>query len=241
MSTVGNEDLVSPSIKAQSELRDAGKSLQLESVQAKAEIAGGTVQLGPVVAVGKPLLGAWIAELVFEDNRLDRRLMGEIDPVVQSIGRTADRVLRVGEGESGQHGLSEIGTVVAVRVFEIPDVGRIGNQNTFLPSQNPRGKHESVYKYRSLIGKTVLVGVFQQLHAPGRPNVQGIAGHLDDEHATMLIEFHRYRVENHWFGGEDLDSKARFDIEGCQSLCGRVGRGRLPTVHDPDKTREKNK
>ena len=111
----------------------------------------------------------------------------------------------------------------------------------FLPSQNPRGKHESVYEYRASIGKTVLVGVFQQFHAPGRPNVQWIAGHLDDEHAAMLIEFHRYRVENHRFRGEDLDSEALFDLEGRQSLCGSVGWARLPTVHGPEKTKQENK
>ena len=240
MPAVGDQELASPSIEAQSELGGAGKDLQLESVRAKAEIAGDTVQLRPVATVGESFRGTWIAEFVLEDNRSDRRFIGEIDPVVQSIDWRADRVLRVGEGEAGQNGLSEIGTVVAVRVLEVPDVGRISDQNAVLPSQHPRGKHESVNKYRASVGKTVPVGVFQQFHAPGRPNVQGIAGHLDDEHAAMLIEFHRNRVENQRFGGEELDSKALFDNEGCQGLRGSVGRARLPTVHGPDKAKQKN-
>ena len=128
----------SPAVETQAEPAASRNGLQLVRIGPETEIADSVLQASALVPAGEPDFGALVAELIPEDDGPDGGLVSQVDPVVQPVARVADRVLGVGQGETGQNGGLDVGPVVAVGVLQIPDVGSVGDQHALLPAQDPR-------------------------------------------------------------------------------------------------------
>ena len=89
---------------------------------------------------------------------------------------------------------AHVGAAVAVRVLEVEEVGRGRDEDALLPAHHARRQRQAVGEDPARLEAAVAVRVLEQLDAPGRPRVERIAGHLDDEEASVLVEVHRHRA-----------------------------------------------
>ena len=217
----------SPAIETQAETTASGNRLQFMRVGPKTEIADSVLQLNALFPAGEPDPGSLVAELFPENNGPDGGLVSQVDPVVQPVARVADRVLRVGQGETGQNGGFDVGPVVSVAVLQIPDVRSIGHQHPIFPTQDSRRQRQPVGEDRAAVRQSVAVGVLQQLHAAVPSRIERVADHFHHVDAALLVDLHGDRILNQGFRGEDLDSEARFQDESLKRFL-RAERGAGP-------------
>jgi hypothetical protein len=132
-----------------------------------------------------------VAEQLLISNRSDRALVREVNPVVQAVQRRVHAVLRVRAREACEDLALEVRLAVAVRVLEIEDIRRVGDDNPALPPHEARGQTETVGKNRALVGASVPIAVLQQDDASGAAHVERIAVHFDDVRAAVFVHLHR--------------------------------------------------
>jgi hypothetical protein len=207
-------------VEGVTELGEPREGLHLEAIRTEPHAVAVRVQGSHPALARKPQAAALVAELVLEDDRLRRPLVGQVHPVVETVHGPIDRVLRVREGEAGERHLADVGAPVAVRVLEVPDVGRGRDQDAALPSHHAGGQHEVAGENRRRLVPAVVVAVLQQLHAAGGPGVERVARHLDHEEAAALVELHGHRARDGRLAEEGLDAKPRLETHGLQRFRG---------------------
>ena len=74
------------------------------------------------------------------------------------------------ECESGEYLLANVGFAVAVGVFEVPEVGRIGDENAFPPPHHARGHDQLIRKDRCAVGLAIAVVSSSSLTRPTVPS-----------------------------------------------------------------------
>ena len=150
----------------------------------------------------------------------------EVDPVVGAEDRRVHGVLRVREREPGQHHVPHVRPAVVVGVFEVEQVGRGRHEDALLPAHDAGRQHEAVGEDTAAVVASVAVGVVEQPDAAGRAGVERIAGHLDDEHAAVLVDVDGHGARHVGLGGDRLD-----DVAGLELHRGhRLGRRERRTV-----------
>src|SRR5262245_34980206 len=140
--------------------------------------------------------------------------MRKVDPVVETIDRVVDRVLRIGEGEAGEHHLPNVGFAVAVGVFEVQDVRRVGYQHALFPAHDAGGHGQLVRKDGTPAGPAVTVRILEQDNAADFAfHVQRVAGIFNHVDPTVFVELHRNRASDVRLGDVGFDPEAGLDPE----------------------------
>src|SRR5262245_17675061 len=85
-----------------------------------------------------------------------------VDVIVQAPDQGVHDGLHVELSETGEDFLAEIRLAIAVRVFQIPKVGRGGDKHSSLPARHTRGPGEAVGENSGLIENAVTIRVLQQ-------------------------------------------------------------------------------
>src|SRR5262249_50879466 len=126
---IADGELMAPCIEGLAELTAARPILELACVRTKANNAARGLERWRVGIIGEVKIASPVAELLREDNRGRRTFVCEIDPVIETVDWVVDRVLRIGDGESGQYYSPSVRLAVAVGIFQVDDIGRIGDQH----------------------------------------------------------------------------------------------------------------
>src|SRR4051812_30612044 len=108
-----------PVIEALTKLRRRGKRFQLSRVGPEAYIASTLRHGRNALPVRVADVAAAIPELLLEDDRSGRIFVRQVDPVIQSVNRVVNGVLRVGECEAREDYFSDVRNAVAVRILQV--------------------------------------------------------------------------------------------------------------------------
>src|SRR5438094_4067811 len=73
------------------------------------------------ISVRKPDVAAAVPKRLLEYHGMNWTLVGQVDPIVGTVDRPVDHVLRVSKGEAGENLLAHIGLTVSLAVFAKPD------------------------------------------------------------------------------------------------------------------------
>src|SRR4051812_46319447 len=118
-----------PVIEALAELRRSRKRFQLPRIWPEPYIAAALGHRPSALPVRVADVAAAISEFLFEDDCSGSIFVRQVDPVVESVNRVVDSVLRVRKREPRQDYLSNVRNAVAVRIFQVNNVWRVGNEN----------------------------------------------------------------------------------------------------------------
>ena len=179
--------------------------------------------------IGEADVRAAVAEFLFEDDSRGGVFMRQVDPVVESVNGIVHRVLRIGHGESGEHDAANVGLAIAIGIFEVQQVRRVGDQDALLPAHHAGGHGELIGKDSAAVGNAVAVGVFEQLDpTQALLRAKRIPAILDDKNPAVLVEFHGDRRNDGRFADKRLDTIGRVDLESLERLLLAVGWAGLP-------------
>src|SRR5207302_10989059 len=110
--------------------------------------------------------------------------------------------------------LAHVRHAIGVDIFEIPDVGRVGNQNAFLPAHYSGGHDELVRENGHTIRYAVAVGVLDHFDASQRiVGAERITAVFDDVHTAVLVDIHRHRGFDVGLREELFDVETGLDFE----------------------------
>jgi hypothetical protein len=221
---VVEREVVAPLVEGVAELRAPGARLDLPRVQPEAHRVSADRELGRARLVGKAQRRAAVAEQLGIDHGTRRPFVREVDPVVEAEDGGVDGVLRVREREAGEDLLALLRLAVAVRVLQVPDVGRGGDEHALAVTHHARRQHEPVGEHAAALEAAVAVAILEQPDAAGGPGVERIARHLDHEQAPVLVEIERDRRGDVRLGRHELDRVAGFELERLAGLVGSEGR-----------------
>ena len=225
MVLVAHRKVVAPGIEAVTELGAGRQILELSGVGPEPDHAAGRLERRRIRAIGKADAASAVAELVWKDNRGRRTFVGQVDPVVQTVNRAVNRVLRIGKGETREYHSPDLGRAVAVRIFEVENVRRIGDQHALFPSHHASGHGQLVGEDGSPVGPAVPVRIFEQDDAADLAfDVQRITRVLNNVDPSVFVELHRDRTADVRLGDIRFDAKTGLDFERLQSLFGTVRR-----------------
>src|SRR5262249_4291717 len=158
-------------------------------------------------------------ELVGEGNWGRRTFVCEIDPVIETVDWVVDRVLRIGDGESGQYYSPSVRLAVAVGIFQVDDIGRIGDQHPFFPAHHAGRHGQLVCEDRAPVGPAVTVSILEQDDSADLAfDIQRVSGILDHIDSTVFIELHRDRAADVRLGDVGVDAEPRLDSERFQRV-----------------------
>src|SRR6266571_3066594 len=143
------------------------------------------------IAVREPDIAAAISERLLEYHGMNRTLVSEVDPIVGTVDRTVDHVLRIRKGEAGEDLLAHISLTVSLGVFEKPDVRSRCDQNASPPAHHSVGHDDMIREHRASVGYPIAVSVFKQNDSPYRSRIQGIARVFGDINSPVLVPVHR--------------------------------------------------
>jgi hypothetical protein len=216
-------EVMPPFVEGVTELRGSRAGLHLVLFRTQANRGIADRHRGQFGTGREPERAALVAELLLEDHSPRGALVRQMDPVVEPVEGAVHGVLRVAEGEAGEHHLPHLRAPVAVAVLEVEDVGRGGDEDPVLPAHHAGGHHQPVREDRASVRPSVAIRVLEELHAARGAGVERIAGHLDHEDAAVLVEVHRHRVRDVGLGRKQLDLETLLDPEGAEGLRGRQG------------------
>src|SRR5213080_402746 len=149
------------------------------------------------ISVRKPDVAAAVPKRLLEYHGMNWTLVGQVDPIVGTVDRTVDHVLRVSKGEAGENLLAHISLAVSLGVFEKPDVRSCCDQNASLPAHHSVGHDDMVGEHRTSVRYPITVSVFKQNDSPYRSRIQGIPGIFGHINPTVLVPVHRHRAFDH--------------------------------------------
>ena len=221
---------VTPWTEGQSELRGPSKRLDLEGVRTKLQGAAPDIELPRPLRLRKMDRLSRIAELVAEDDRPDRPLVGQVDPVVQPVHRRGHGVLGIRERESSEQPPPLVSPAVAVVVRQEQDIWSVSHDHAMLPRHHSRRHGQPVGEQGRGIRTAVAVSVLQQPHASESAlRVQRIARVLHDPCAAVRSEGHRDWIRDPRLGKVQLDREVRMDLKQLKGCFGGIRRpGRRP-------------
>lgn len=163
--------------------------------------------------MGKVNLRALVPQPLRKPVGADHPLVGQIDPVVQTVNRAVEVVLRIGEGETRDDRALHVGASVSVPILQVEYVRSVRNEHAVLPGCDPRRKRETIGEDRTLVGSSVPVAVAQQSDDAGSAHVEGIAVHLHDVDVPRRVDRHVDRIGHHRLGRKELDPEPVFELE----------------------------
>src|SRR5213080_5426165 len=126
------------------------------------------------ISVRKPDVAAAVPKRLLEYHGMNWTLVGQVDPIVGTVDRTVDHVLRVSKGEAGENLLAHIGLTVSLGVFEKPDVRSCCDQNASPPAHHSVGHDDVIREHGAPVGYSIAVRVLKQNDSPYRSRIQGI-------------------------------------------------------------------
>jgi hypothetical protein len=165
-----------------------------------------------------------VAKRAGVDDGFSGPFVREVDPVVEAVERRVDPMLRVRHRKARDQHLAVIGLAVAVSILEIEDVGSGCDDDAAPPAHDAGRQHQPIGEHGALVGTSVAVCVFEQLHASRGSGVHGIARHLQNEPAAVLVDVHGDRRLDVRLGRHQIDAEARVEPESRQRVGWRVRR-----------------
>ena len=141
----------------------------------------------------------------------------DVQPIVESPTEAVEQALDVAGAEAGKDEfllvrILGIDAAVAVGVFEIENVRRVGDEQPAVERKEGRRPEQAVDEDGALIELAVAVEVVE--HADARVlavAVLAIAAHLADEEPAVLVELHRDGAIHQRLGGDLFELKTRGD------------------------------
>ena len=150
--------------------------------------------------------------------------MGKVNPVIWTVERAVNHVLRICKRKTGKDFFADISLAASLRIFEKPHVGSGGHQHASFPTHDAVRHDDVIRKDGAPIGKSIAVGILEQHNAAYRSGVQRIAGVLCHINAPILVPIHCHRTVDRGLGGKGLYAKAFVNGDCPKSVVGTVGR-----------------
>jgi hypothetical protein len=126
--------------------------------------------------------------------------------------------------EPGQHDPAPIGDAIAVSVFQIQEVRRLGHEHAVAPHGDPVGVGQTRGEFRARLVASVAIGVAEPRDHPLRRGRRlafqriGIAAVLHYIQAKRIVERDGDRTLDERFGGNEIDAVSGLDDETRQGL-----------------------
>ena len=118
------------------------------------ELEGGTIGLKAIATLGE-------AEALAADFTVEAAVTdGATEPVVIAVGQATGLSVGVVDAPARHDRRADIGLVVAIRVLEEEELGRLRNNNPPVSEGEARRDVKAVSKHRELVGLTVTIGIF---------------------------------------------------------------------------------
>src|SRR5438045_5896603 len=121
-------------------------------------------------------------------HSVNRALMGNVNPVIWTVERAVNHVLRICKRKTGKDFFADISLAASLRIFEKPHVGSGGHQHAPFPTHDAVRHDDVIRKDGASIGKSIAVGILEQHNAAYRSSVQWIAGVLCHINAPILVQ-----------------------------------------------------
>src|SRR5258705_7258921 len=126
-------------------------------------------------------------------DRAAVRAGSAVDTIVESPGETVGKRLNIEAldalSKSSKDDAPFVGLAIAVRIFEIQDIGTGGDEHTTAIADDSSWPGQVFSENRAFLEVAIVVRIFEQAN-PAEPLVAafGIIAHLDDIHPAIFIE-----------------------------------------------------